>query len=157
MSIPDGPCTFVTNPPLGGALRWEGQYRDGLRDGLWRVTHAGVGTPCWETTWSLGEWHGPARGWYRNGQQEYQGEHAHGFHTGVWTYWFETGQLAAQGQYEADRKVGDWKYWDKDGRPMRSADWERQYGLDYDWAYDDYTGTPRGENWPHPPKSNAHD
>ena len=156
--MPDGPCAFVTQPALGGPLRYEGHYRDGLRDGLWSVTRAGSGGRCWEITWSMGEWHGLARAWYRNGQLEDEGEYAHGCHTGVWTYWFETGQLAAQGTYETDRKVGDWQYWDKVGRPMQWPDWQRQYGLgDYDFAYDDYTGMPRGENWPHPPRPAASD
>jgi hypothetical protein len=37
-------------------------------------------------------------------------------------------------------------------RGFKGTAWEREYGLgDCDWAYDDYTGMPRGENWPQPP------
>jgi len=156
VSVPDGPCAFVTNPPLGGALRWEGQYREGLRDGIWRVTGAEDGTPRWETTWSLGEWHGRSTSWYRNGQKTAEGEHVHGCRSGVWTHWFESGQLAARGRYDADRKVGEWQYWNEDGEPTQYADWQRRYDH-WDWAFDDYSGMPRGENWPHPRESTAHE
>ena len=49
-----------------------------------------------------------------------------------------------------DRKVGPWLYCDETGSPMKFQDWEVQYAH-WDWAYDDYTGMPRGENWPAPP------
>ena len=62
----------------------------------------------------------------------------------------QTGQIAATGRYTEDRKIGKWHYWDKEGAPMTYSNWEREYH-EYDWAYDDYTGMPRGENWPEPP------
>lgn len=135
-------------------MRYDGDYRDGVRDGIWRVSDAETDDPLWEVTWSAGEWHGPARSWYRNGQLEDQGEYSHSQQAGVWSYWFENGQMAATGRYEHDRKTGDWTYWDVDGTPMAADAWARKYE-DYDWAYDDYTGTPRGENWPQPPAEDA--
>lgn len=131
-------------------MRYEGDYRDGVRDGVWRVSDAETGEPLWEVTWSAGEWQGHARSWYRNGQLEHEGEHAHGKRAGTWTYWFPTGQIAATGRYDGDRKIGDWQYWSKEGAPMSYGDWEREYH-EYDWAYNDYAGMPRGENWPEPP------
>ena len=131
-------------------MRYEGDYRDGVRDGLWRVTDVRTGDPLWEVTWSAGEWHGPARTWYRSGQVEDDGQHSHGERDGVWTFWFESGQVAARGSYAEDKKIGEWKYWAEDGEAMQYDQWERAYH-DYDWAYDDYTGMPRGENWPEPP------
>jgi len=131
-------------------MRYEGDYRNGLREGLWRVTDAETGVARWETTWSGGTWHGPTRSWYRNGQLEHEGEYAHGQMTGPWTFWFETGLVAAIGNYRHDRKLGHWRYWHKDGQAMSYEEWEHEYH-DYDWAYDDYTGFPRGENWPKPP------
>jgi antitoxin component YwqK of YwqJK toxin-antitoxin module len=131
-------------------MRYEGEYRDGVREGLWRVSDAETDAPLWEVTWSAGEWHGPSKNWYRDGHIEHAGEYSHGQHASVWTYWFENGHMAATGRYEQDRKVGDWSYWDADGAPMSYDAWEREYH-DYDWAFDDYTGMPRGENWPEPP------
>lgn len=131
-------------------MLYEGVYRDGMRDGLWRVSDAESGEPLWEITWSADEWHGAAKSWYRGGQLHHEGAYAHGQQTGHWTYWFENGQTAAAGHYDQDRKTGKWEYWGKSGRAMSYADWERQYH-EYDWAYDDYTGMPRGENWPTPP------
>lgn len=149
IDIADGTYSFVVHP-IGGALRYEGAYKGGVRDGLWRVTKAETGVPCWEVTWVRGEWHGPSRSWNRAGQVTEDGEYAHGRLTGLWTFRFETGQLAARGRYESDRKTGSWEYWDKDGHSIDSASWEREYS-DYDFAFDDYSGMPRGENWPHPP------
>jgi hypothetical protein len=70
--------------------------------------------------------------------------------TGQWSFWFQEGRLAASGAYSGDHKVGTWEYFDRDGSPMNFTDWEREFEQ-WDWAYDDYTGTPRGENWPSPP------
>jgi len=83
-------------------MRYEGDYRDGERDGIWRVTDAGTGDPMWEIAWSAGEWHGPARSWYRSGQLEY----SHGEMAGVWTFWFDNGQVAATGRVRARQKDG---------------------------------------------------
>jgi hypothetical protein len=163
--IPDGHKSFVDKPGFWRRARYEGEYRDGLRDGLWRVTDAESGEPLWEVTWMAGEWHGPARGWYprlllpgstspdcpQSGGLEYEGEYAYGQATGRWTFWFQNGQTAATGRYANDRKIGDWRYWDDQGRPMSYDDWSRSFE-EYDWAYDDYSGTPRGENWPEPPQ-----
>ena len=149
--IADGFYSFVVRPGPFRALRYEGHYRRGLRDGIWRVTDAEDGTPRWETTWTLGEWHGRSTSWYRNGQRIEEGEHVHGCRSGVWTHWFDTGVVAARGRYEADRKMGAWEYWNEDGESARYAEWRERYAH-WDWAFDDYTGTPRGENWPHPPQ-----
>jgi len=148
--ISDGRKSFVHKPGPWRPMRYEGDYRNGLREGLWRVTDAETGVARWETTWSGGTWHGPTRSWYRNGQLEHEGEYAHGQMTGPWTFWFETGLVAAIGNYRHDRKLGHWRYWHKDGQAMSYEEWEHEYH-DYDWAYDDYTGFPRGENWPKPP------
>ena len=154
--IPNDSYSFVYHPrswgpgPEWGPMRYQGKYRNGLRDGLWRVTDAEDGSPIWETTWANGEWHGPSTSWYRSGRRRSAGDYEHGCMSGVWTYWFENGQTAATGQYAADRKTGAWQYWDDEGKPMPYAEWEKRYH-DYDWAYDDYAGMPRGENWPEPP------
>jgi hypothetical protein len=33
---------------------------------------------------------------------------------------------------------------------MSYSEWESRFEQ-WDWAYDDYAGFPRGENWPEPP------
>jgi len=64
------------------------------------------------------------------------------------------GRLPLRVGYEHDRKTGDWEYWAEDSKAMPYEEWEREYH-DYDWAYDDYTGMPRGENWPEPPSEDV--
>jgi len=151
--LADGAYSFVVHP-FGGALRYEGAYAGGMRDGLWRVTKATTGAPCWEVRWVRGDWHGPSRGWYPNGQQMEEGEYVHGRLAGCGASGSGQASWRQGGRYHADRKTGSWECWDKDGRSIDWASWERQYGV-YDFAFDDYTGMPRGENWPHPPTDGA--
>ena len=145
----DGPCTFVTRAG-GGELRWHGAFRHGRHDGLWRVTDEKTGETLWEVTWAGGKWHGPSRSWYPNGRLQQEGHYENGFMTGLWTFWFPSGEIAARGRYERDRKSGVWEYFDEGGAVVEHGTWERDFGFEYDFAYDDYTGLPRGENWPRP-------
>jgi antitoxin component YwqK of YwqJK toxin-antitoxin module len=70
--------------------------------------------------------------------------------TGTWSFWFSNGQLAASGRYQEDRKIGAWSYFDEEGLAMEYGPWEVKFSH-WDWAFDDYSGMPRGENWPLPP------
>jgi hypothetical protein len=79
-------------------------------------------------------------GEYRNGRHEVSRRGRSGL---------RTARIAAEGAYLDDRKVGAWQYYNKEGCAMSHEEWEREY-QNYDWAYDDYAGFPRGENWPEP-------
>lgn len=57
---------------------------------------------------------------------------------------------ATLGAYRDDHKVGPWLHFGEDGTPMKYPEWEREF-ITLDWAFDDNTGMPRGENWPMPP------
>jgi hypothetical protein len=70
--------------------------------------------------------------------------------TGEWNFWFDSGQLAAHGSYDDDHKIGAWVYFDEDGTSLDYQEWSQKFSH-WDWAYDDYSGFPRGENWPNPP------
>jgi antitoxin component YwqK of YwqJK toxin-antitoxin module len=144
-SFKDGVYSFLYNH----GMRYTGRYRDGLRDGLWQVDNPD-GSAAWEVTWQTGEWHGPAKTWWKNGVVEHAGQHRHGKRDGEWSFWFSNGQLAARGTYADDRKIGEWQYFDERGASMDYENWAREFEH-WDWAYDDYTGFPRGENWPSPP------
>ena len=73
-----------------------------------------------------------------------------GLEDGRWRFWFASGRRAAEGLYERGRKVGPWSYSDEAGTRMDYDEWAERYE-EWDWAYDDYTGCPHGENWPRPP------
>lgn len=152
---PDGEYSFLHHT-WSGAYRYEGRYKDGLRDGLWRVFYP-EGMIAWQTTWSAGVWNGPCGGWWRSGAAKYEGQRQDGQHTGEWKFWLEDGQLTATGYYEEDRKVGEWRYWSPDGAPIDEESWEKSVGDEFDWAWDDYSLAPRGENWPVPPKRRTPD
>jgi antitoxin component YwqK of YwqJK toxin-antitoxin module len=157
-NVPDGFCSFVVQP--GGAnlagvpgfepLRYEGEYRDGKREGLWRVSTASTGAPRWQVTWSRGVWDGPASSWWPNGNKKDERHYRDGLEDGGARFWFASGRLAAEGSYKRGCKVGPWSYWDESGTPMDYDAWAERYE-EWDWAYDDYTGFPHGESWPDPP------
>jgi len=146
---PDGAYSLVVGT-MFHTLRYEGKYRDGERDGLWRVTREDTGAREWETTWRRGVWHGRSTSWWPNGQQREEGEHRDGLEHGAWRFWFENGLLAAEGRYEAGVKVGPWRYWDETGTSMPYREWAERYDH-WDWAFDDLTGFPHGEHWLEPP------
>ena len=132
-----------------GVYYYSGRYLAGLREGLWRVLNPD-GDRAWEITWRSGVWDGPATTWWNSGGITHQGQHVMGERSGTWSFWFEHGQLAATGKYLSDRKIGTWTYYDEDGHEMNYPEWKQEFS-EWDWAYDDYAGFPRGENWPHPP------
>src|SRR5437879_5225903 len=96
-------------------LQYEGAYRDGVRDGVWRVYVMPSERIVLEMPWRGGRWHGIAARYHRNGQRESQGRYVKGEKHGEWRFWFPTGQIAARGEYEHDQQVGDWSYWDEQG------------------------------------------
>lgn len=147
-SIGDGLYYFV-HPTHWGDMRYVGRFVGGLRDGRWQVFNAD-GSIAWETTWSGGVWDGPATTRWPGGAIKEEGQYVAGAMTGTWSFWFPKGRLAASGSYETDRKVGVWSYFDEDGNAMDYADWDRKFG-ECDWALDDCSGMPRGQNWPLPP------
>jgi|tagenome__1003787_1003787.scaffolds.fasta_scaffold20774367_2 antitoxin component YwqK of YwqJK toxin-antitoxin module len=148
--VADGEYCFVVETPFY-PLRYEGIYRDGMREGLWRVFREDSGVRAWETTWANGVWHGPSRSWWPSGHIEEEGAHR-GLGDGVWRFCFENGQLAAEGRYVAGVKRAGWRYWDEDGADMKYEAWAERYEH-WDWAHDDCRGFPHGENWPAPPGS----
>jgi len=141
-SLQDGYYSYSYGP-----MHYSGCFRGGRRDGHWQVFHKN-GSMAWEISWTDGVWDGPSNSWWEDGTKLEEGRYNAGRMTGTWTWWYRNGQMAARGPYEDDLKVGQWLYFDEQGRSITAAQFAKDDG---DWARDDYTGLPRGENWPMPP------
>jgi antitoxin component YwqK of YwqJK toxin-antitoxin module len=92
----DGLYSFIYN-----RMQYTGRYKDGLRDGAWRVLRDD-GSDAWEVTWKSGEWNGPSVTWWKTGAKQDEGLHDSGKRTGVWRFWFDNGEPAAEGEYRDD-------------------------------------------------------
>jgi hypothetical protein len=142
---PDGTYSFET-----GGLRYTGRYTHGRKDGPWKVFYVSSGLLRFEMPYRADIWHGLSRQW-SSGVKTTEGRYEQGKMTGEWNFWFDSGQLAAHGSYDDDdHKIGAWVYFDEDGTSLDYQEWSQKFSH-WDWAYDDYSGFPRGENWPNPP------
>ncbi len=64
-ALTDGLYSFVHGTWIG-AMRYTGRFKQGEREGLWRVLNPD-GSVAWETTWEHGHWHGPSTTWWKRG------------------------------------------------------------------------------------------
>ena len=83
-------------------IKWtEGDYRDGLKVGVWKV---------WYDDGKLGqEYHadnGPFKSWFQSGRTESEGQFKDGQRDGEWTFYHPNGQLYKKVMYIADSVHG---------------------------------------------------
>ena len=113
-----------------GTEKFNGRYRNGLKNGKWTWWNEDGGT---DSTGSFrkgllnGRWefyHGngqlKAMGFYRNGDGTNRDEYdltAHGRH-GKWTFWHENGLQATEITYKEGERVGIWISWNKQGEKV---------------------------------------
>ena len=82
----------------------EGDYRNGLRHGLW-------------VSWDSDEY-GGIGGQISRSRPAYrrtQGAYADGVRTGIWTEWHSGGEKYSEGEYDDDQMAGNWRFWNDDG------------------------------------------
>jgi hypothetical protein len=96
-----------------GQPELEGEYVDGVRQGLWRWFYED-GTPKAQCRYVDGE--GPYTAWYENGQLLLQGQLDGEKRVGEWTEYARSGEKAIQGAYVDDTQHGWWTYW-REGDP----------------------------------------
>jgi antitoxin component YwqK of YwqJK toxin-antitoxin module/predicted DCC family thiol-disulfide oxidoreductase YuxK len=141
--LADGPWTFFHEH---GPKKWTGQFRCGVRQGLWEAwrpdgtleltgryendRRAGVwtgyyrsGKRQWQVTYQYGVCQGPAMSWYESGRVQQQGSYINDQREGPWTQWHPNGRRAAQGSYQAGRQHGRWTYWHPNGQLDRTVDY----------------------------------
>ena len=93
--VKDGPFVFYTD---GGGKLIEGNYRDGMQEGLWTT-------------------------WYENGQRSAIDHFHSGLQDGLHTSWYANGQKALEGNYRAGKREGVWTRWDPNGLTSRQQTW----------------------------------
>ena len=75
--------TQVVKTYQNGEKRFEGNYKDGKVDGLYRF-------------------------WYENGQKSYEENYKDGIKIGIWTGWYENGQKSIEFDSGSDGKSTSW-------------------------------------------------
>ena len=98
-----------------GEKKYEWNYKDGERDGLWTGWYEN-GQKEEEGTYKDGEWNGLWTWWYSNGQKKAEGTYKNGKKDGLWTGWYSNGQKKAKGTYKDGEKDRLWTKWYKNGQ-----------------------------------------
>lgn len=106
----DGVLQSAVGWHRNGQKRFEGNFKDNHKQGLWKA-------------------------WYANGQQVWQGHFIENKREGQWVFWYTSGKLKAQGNYKNDKKQDIWSYYDREGRKIQ----QQQYKEDEKIAQWDFT------------------
>jgi antitoxin component YwqK of YwqJK toxin-antitoxin module len=127
-----------------GQLKEEGEYRDGVEEGLWKTYHEngqllqygeyknGKKEGLWktyhengqleiETNIINGEYDGIWKRYYKNGQLVEEGNHDNGVDMGYWKSYYENGQLHFEGYKTNGQQDGLWKVWYDSGKLQRET------------------------------------
>jgi len=113
---------------MGGKTEFEGSYKDGKRDGLWKkwsenelsnlkyFTYYRNGKKEQEQLYK-DEKLSFTTGWYENGKKKSQGIPKDGKvdGDGLWTFWYENGQKKYEGTYKDGKLVEVIGEWNEDG------------------------------------------
>ena len=113
---------------MGGEKEFEGSYKDGKRDGLWKkwsenelsnfkyFTYYRNGKKEQEQLYK-DEKLSFTTGWYENGKKKSQGIPKDGKvdGDGLWTFWYENGQKKYEGTYKDGKLVEVIGEWNEDG------------------------------------------
>ncbi len=97
-----------------GETAVEGEYRLGLRTGIWRRFDED-GNPIEEVAWEEDRRNGPAVEYWPSGEKRSEGEYRDGIRNGVWIFWYENGNRASEGDYRDGQRYGTWNFWREDG------------------------------------------
>ncbi|MCP4922865.1 MAG: toxin-antitoxin system YwqK family antitoxin [bacterium] len=117
-----GSDTLYTGKAFGlhenGQKRWDLNYKNGKRDGLWVAWHEN-GQKSSEYTYKDGKEDGLATMWYSNGQKEGEINYKGGKPDGLRVAWHENGQKREETNYKDDEIVSE-KFWNSKGEPVDS-------------------------------------
>jgi len=125
-----------------GQLEWEGNYKAGKKDGLFRYWYES-GQLSEEENYKAGKKDGEHKQWYKNGQLSDKTNFKDGEKDGVNRSWYENGQLSEERNYKAGKKDGLWTGWHengqsqyvknyKDGVPTSVKEWDKNGNLTKD-------------------------
>jgi antitoxin component YwqK of YwqJK toxin-antitoxin module len=98
-----------------GNLQREANYKDGKRNGLYRVWHYN-GKLEKEMNYKDGRIEGLYREWYLNGKLFEESNYKDGELDGLSRNWYENGHLKEEGNYKDGEIDGLYREWDEDGQ-----------------------------------------
>ena len=111
-----------------GNILTEGDYVDGLKTGIWRLTvndHTEMGS------YADGELNGEWIWLYENGEKAFQGEFQNGIPIGKHKYWHHSGQLKMKGEYAGGELDGRWDYFNENGTLEIQIEYEAGQAIRY--------------------------
>ena len=108
----DGLWKYYTNTPH--RLKKEESYKDGVKDGRWRVYYTG-GQLTSEIYWKNGKRDGPWREYFENGEPRIEAEFKDGELTGQFIVYYEGLVIAKQGHYVNGKMDGIWYFYNDKG------------------------------------------
>lgn len=123
--LPEIVVLKATNKPVtgevyyereNGQLKWENNYKDGKRDGLYRSWHEN-GQLRWEVNSKDGKGDGIYRSWRENGQLYFEGNYKDGKKDGLYREWYENGQLKGERNYKEGNLLSE-KCWDEEANEI---------------------------------------
>lgn len=87
----------------------EGNYKDGLKDGLWiQWLRNGSGAKIAESRYKDGKKHGLWARWWDSGQKYSEENYKDGLKDGLWVGWQANGEVHEKGRYIDGHKDGPW-------------------------------------------------
>ena len=108
------------------ALKTVGSFEQGQLSGLWRGWFPN-GQAEYEGSWQADLKHGPWKLYYENGRTQEEGSYAEGRKTGRWTSFNTHGTIISEGAFVEGEPSGPWTYYDDAGVKMREQGFpERQ-------------------------------
>lgn len=126
------PTAFLEDEPFsgwaityanGGAKYIEQQYKNGIREGAWRVYYPN-GQLEKEGFKKNKLDHGLYKEWYRNGQLKYEYHYSAGKKVGKWLSWYEDGTRYTERNFVNDQLNGKVFVWDEQGVLAKEYDYQ---------------------------------
>jgi len=105
--------------PKSEKIAWEGEFKEGKRDGKWTFWYGENGRKWSEGRYKEGKRDGEWKSWLPSGELVYQGGYKKDAEEGEWTYWRKNGSKYEEGLYKEGKKQGAWTTWDEKGNKAR--------------------------------------
>ena len=104
-----------------GEERTTGEYRNGLKTGLWITKYKSGQVLEWQD-YVAGELHGLSVSYYENRNKKHEGKYSHNLRYGIWRFWHENDMLKEETLYKDGRKHGLSKSWFETGQKKESKE-----------------------------------
>ncbi len=115
-----GQTEYVKEYHKNGQLEYEGNFKDGKREGLWKYYYS-TGQLEWEGNFKDGKEEGLFKIYYENGQLMMEGNYKDGKREGLSKEYYKNGQLKWEGNFKDEELISK-KCWDEKGNEIDCED-----------------------------------